>query len=62
MKSAISELEISLHTSETNEPIARANGKIERADNLAICAADFRQALAVLRAANNGPIWPEPKA
>jgi hypothetical protein len=52
MKAAITELEIALQTMETNEPINRNEGKTEQADLEAKNAADFRQALAVLRAAD----------
>lgn len=62
MKAAITELEIALQTMETNEPINRNEGKIEQADLEAKNAAEIRQALAVLRAADAGPIWPTPKA
>lgn len=62
MKAAITELEIALQTMETNEPINRNEGKTEQADLEAKNAADIRQALAVLRAADAGPIWPAPKA
>ena len=62
MKAAINELTIALETMETNEPNNRAEGNAEQADLEAANAADFRQALAVLKAASNGPIWPEPKA
>ena len=62
MKAAITELEIALETMETNEPINRAEGNTEQADLEAANAADYRQALAVLKAASNGPIRSEPKA
>jgi len=62
MKAAITELEIALQTMETNEPINRIEGKTEQADLEAKNAAEIRQALAVLRAADAGPIWPAPKA
>jgi hypothetical protein len=51
MKAAIAELEIALETMETNEPINRAEGNVEQADMEAVNAADYRQALAVLKAA-----------
>ncbi len=51
MKAAINELTIALETMETNEPINRAEGNTEQADLEAENAADFRKALAVLRAA-----------
>ncbi len=60
MKAAITELEIALKTMETNEPINRKEGKTEQADLEAKNAADFRQALAVLRAADAGPVWLTP--
>lgn len=58
MKAAITELEISLITLVTNEPINRARGDTEQADLEARSAAEIRQALAVLRAASDGPIPP----
>jgi hypothetical protein len=61
MKAAITELTIALETAKTNEPINRAEGNIEQADLEATNAADFRQALAMLTAASNGPIWPKPQ-
>ena len=61
MKAAINELTIALQTMETNEPINRAEGNIEQAEHEASNAADFRQALAVLKAASNGPIWTGPE-
>lgn len=60
MKAAIVELERALHVAETNEPINRSEGNEAQADLEASNAADYRQALAVLNAANNGPIWPQP--
>jgi hypothetical protein len=62
MKAAIAQLEISLAVMITNEPINRAEGKTEQADLEAVNASEIRQALAVLKAADAGPIWPEPKA
>ncbi len=62
MKAAITTLEIALETLETNEPINRNEGKPEQADLEAQNASEIRQALAVLRAASAGPIWPAPKA
>jgi hypothetical protein len=62
MKSAIAQLEISLETLVTNEPINRAEGNTEQADLEAVNASEIRQALAVLKAAGAGPIWPEPTA
>ena len=61
MKAAINELTIALETMETNEPINRAEGNTEQADLEAANAADFRQALAVLKAANDGG-KPQPAA
>ena len=61
MKAAIAQLEISLETLEHNEPIWRQEGNAEQADVAASNAADIRQALAVLKAASTGPIWPQPK-
>ena len=51
MKAAIAELEIALNVMETNEPINRAEGNEEQANLEAGNAADFRQAIAVLKAA-----------
>lgn len=62
MKAAIIELERALNVAETNEPINRAEGNEAQADLEASNAAQYRQALAVLNAATNGPIWPTPKA
>jgi len=60
MQAAITDLEISLATLETNEPINRRAGRTEQADLESSRAAQVRQALAVLRAASGGPIWPVP--
>jgi hypothetical protein len=60
MKAAIAQLEISLENLETNIPIRRAEGDVEQADAWAVNASEIRQALAVLKAADDGPIWPEP--
>jgi hypothetical protein len=62
MKAAIAQLEVSLEVLENNEPIYRSEGSIEQADSNATDASQIRQALMVLRAADAGPIWPEPKA
>ena len=62
MKAAIAQLEISLDVMVTNEPINRAEGKTEQADLEAVNASEIRQALAVLKAADAGPIWPAPTA
>lgn len=56
MKAAITQLEISLDTLETNEPINREKGNSAQAELEATSAAEIRQALAILRAADNGPI------
>ena len=61
MKIPISYLEATLSTMETNEPINRAEGNVAQAELEAVSAAEIRQALAVLRAADAGPVWPEPK-
>ncbi len=61
MKAAITTLEIALEVMEANEPINRNEGNIKQADLEAKNSADIRQALAVLRAADAGPIWPIPK-
>ena len=62
MKASISGLECMLATSERNEIEFRGDGKDELADLEASNAADYRQGIAILKAASNGPIWPEPKA
>ena len=62
MKAAIAQLQISLETLENNEPINRAEGNEEQADLESRNAADIRQALAILNAAQHGPIWPQPAA
>jgi len=61
MKAAITQLEISLETLVNNEPINRKEGNEEQADLEAKNAAEIRQALVVLNAAESGPIWPEPQ-
>jgi hypothetical protein len=58
MKHAIAILEVQLQTLETNEPIHLQEGNAEQADLCAITAAEVRQALAILTAADGGPIWP----
>lgn len=60
MTAAIANLEIDLATMENNEPINRREGKEDQADLEAKNAAEIRQALAILRAADAGPIWPQP--
>ena len=50
MKYAITQLEISLETLVTNEPINRAAGNIAQADLEAEGIADLRKAIAVLKA------------
>lgn len=62
MKAAITQLKINLETLVTNEPIHRAEGQTEQADLAAVNASEIRQALAVLEAADAGPIWPAPNA
>ncbi len=49
MKHAIAELEIALHTAETNEPIHRAEGDIDQADLAAARIAELRDAISVLK-------------
>ena len=44
----------------TNEPINRVEGNIELADLEAVTAAEYRQALAILKVVGAGPIWPKP--
>jgi hypothetical protein len=51
MKAAIHQLEVTLATLTNNEPINRAEGNAVQADLEARCAAEIRQALAVLNAA-----------
>jgi len=62
MKHAIAELETKITTLENNEPIHRRVGEDEQADHCATVAAEIRGAIAILRAAYNGPIWMEPAA
>lgn len=59
MQAAITQLEIALDVLVTNEPINRERGDIEQADLEARNAAEIRQAIDVLKAAEAGPIWPE---
>lgn len=56
----IAQLEEYLNTLETNEPINRKEGKDDQAELQAVAASQTRQALAILRAADGGPIWPAP--
>jgi hypothetical protein len=60
MKAAISTLEVSLSNLEANEPINRQEGNVAQADLEAVSAAEIRQALAVMKAAVGGPIYPSP--
>lgn len=46
---AISQLETALDVCETNEPINRAEGKVEQADLEARCAASYRVAIEKLK-------------
>lgn len=62
IKYAVTQLEISLETLTINERISRTEGKTEQADMGAVHASEIRQALAILKAAGTGPIWPEPYA
>ena len=57
MKAALTYLEIALQTLETNEGINRADGNSEQADLEANDASEIRQAMAVLGAAIDGPIF-----
>lgn len=57
MKNVIAILTNNLRTMEYNEPINRSEGKIEQADLEVVTAAEIRQALAILEASANGPIW-----
>lgn len=61
MQAAIVTLEISLSGLENNERVHRTAGNVEQADMDSSRAAQIRQALAVLRAACTGPIWPGPQ-
>ncbi len=60
MQSPIWQLNEYLKTLETNEPINRKEGNAAQADIEAVAASETRQALAILNAAANGPVWPEP--
>ena len=60
MRAAIATLENALNIAETNEPINRAEGNDAQADLEALNAAEYRWALAVLKAFFNGPIWHKP--
>jgi len=62
MKHVIAQLEIHLDVMTTNEPINRTKGKTEQADLEAVTASEIRQALAILKAVDAGPLWPEPTA
>ena len=62
MKAAINVLTRALENAETSEIIDRSSGMEKRADLEAVKASELRQALAVLNAANGGPIWPLPTA
>lgn len=62
MKAAIEQLKVALETSVNNEPINRLEGNHAQADLEAQNAAEIRQALAILEAADAGPIWPAPKS
>ena len=53
-------VEVALGTAENNEPIHRAEGREDLADHAAVAASELRQAIAILTAADNGPIWPAP--
>ena len=57
MKAAIAELWIALEVLETNEPINRKAGNKKQAKLEAKSAAEIRQALKVLCAASDGPIY-----
>lgn len=62
MKAAIAQLEESLSTNEANEIAYFNEGNTKQADTCAVNASEIRQALAVLKAAAGGPIWPLPRA
>ena len=60
MKYAIEQIEGLLQQLEDSEPKSRHFGDIARADAEAVAAAGCRQALKVLNAAADGPVWPPP--
>lgn len=60
MKYAITTLKTSLATLVNNEPINRREGNDAQADLEAVAASETRQAIAILEAADAGPIWPDP--
>lgn len=60
MTSAIETLNETLRRLVENEKYCREAGDVEQAEKDAADAAEVRQALAVLRAAYAGPIWPQP--
>lgn len=60
MKHVIAQLEINLDVMTTNEPINRNRGDEDQANLEAVTASEIRQALAILKAVDAGPIWPEP--
>lgn len=60
MKAAVETLKSALDAAVINEPINRFEGNHAQADLEAANAAEFRQAIAVLEAADAGPIWPAP--
>ena len=62
MKYAITTLKTSLATLVNNEPINRREGNDAQADLEAVAASETRQAIAILEAADAGPIWPDPKS
>ena len=59
MKSAIAILEIALETVTTNEPINRARGNVEQADNEARNAEDYRAAIGILTNEAQKPTRPK---
>lgn len=60
MNAAIVELAQAILVAERSEIITRKEGDEAKADLEARKAAEYRQALAILRAADGGPIWPAP--
>jgi hypothetical protein len=60
MKAAIETLSRQLEVLCRVEPMQRADGLIGEADDTSRRCAQIRQALAVLGAAEGGPIWPVP--
>jgi hypothetical protein len=60
MKHVIATLENAIFVVENNEPTNRRERNTAQADYEAEAAAEMRQALAILRAVDAGPIYPQP--